>query len=69
MNAPFYRKVEIAFWDGLIELMGHSKDLPQLMRKARMFAKSPELYKSLGIIMGGGLVGFLFGFILPQVIR
>ncbi len=68
MNAPLYHKIEIAFWDILIDFLSQSPTAHFLIRKYVEIRRSRYFKVYLGLLAMVGLSGFILGIALPQLL-
>jgi hypothetical protein len=69
MNAPFYRKMEIVFWDTLIETLTNSQFVRTLIREWVAIKQSRKLGLYTTVIFMGGASGFFLGVAIPQILK
>ena len=68
MNVPIYQKLEIAFWDVVIDFLTQSKTVRFFIRKYIEARRSRFFKLYLSLVVVGGLFGFLVGFGLPLLV-
>jgi hypothetical protein len=68
MNASFYRKIEIAAWDMIIEYLSNSTAVRSLIKQWLMLKKSHNLGLYTAIIAMGGAFGLFLGLAIPQIL-
>lgn len=68
MNAPFYRKMEIAAWDLLIEHLSSSATIRSIIKEWLLLKKSEKLGLYSAVIIMGGAFGFFLGLAIPQIL-
>ena len=68
MNASIYQKIEIAFWDIVIDFLSQSQTAHFLIRKYVELRRSRYFKLYLGLLAVGGLSGFILGVALPQLV-
>lgn len=68
MNASFYRKMEIAAWDLVIEYLSNSTTVRSLVKEWIALKQSQKLGLYATIIVLGGAFGLFIGLAIPQVL-
>lgn len=66
MNASFYRKMEIAAWDMVIEYLSNSTSVRKVVKEWLALKQSQKMGLYAAIIAMGGVFGFFLGFAIPQ---
>lgn len=66
MNASFYRKMEIAVWDLVIEYLSNSTTVRNIVKEWLLLKQSQKLGLYAATIAMGGAFGFFLGFAIPQ---
>ncbi|MHB0923237.1 MAG: hypothetical protein ACYC6H_11010 [Bellilinea sp.] len=68
MNAPFYRKMEIAVWDLIIENLTNSNAIRAIVKELANLKQSQNLGLYSAVIVMGGAFGFFLGLAIPQIL-
>ncbi len=68
MNAPFYRKMEIAVWDLIIENLTNSNAIRAIVKELANLKQSQKLGLYSAVIIMGGAFGFFLGLAIPQIL-
>lgn len=68
MNAPFYRKMEIAVWDLIIENLTNSNAIRSIVKELAILKQSQKLGLYSAVIIMGGTFGFFLGLAIPQIL-
>ncbi|MHB1119831.1 MAG: hypothetical protein ACYC11_07195 [Bellilinea sp.] len=68
MNAPFYRKMEIAVWDLIIENLTNSNAIRAIVKELANLKQSQNLGLYSAVIVMGGAFGFFLGLAIPQML-
>lgn len=68
MNAPFYRKMEIAVWDLIIENLTNSDAIRAIVKELANLKQSQKLGLYSAVIIMGGAFGFFLGLAIPQIL-
>lgn len=68
MNAPFYRKMEIAVWDLIIENLTNSNAIRAIVKELANLKQSQNLGFYSAVIVMGGAFGFFLGLAIPQIL-
>ena len=64
MTVKFYNRIEIAFWDVVIEHLGESEPLRDLVRRGYRVIRDTETLKMLLSLSVIAVAGFLTGVVL-----
>jgi len=68
MQASFFCRVEIAFWELFIDVISRSRYTRSILKAVIQIKRSQKLKTTLGRIALAGLLGLLLGFMVPQFI-
>ncbi len=64
MNAPLYRKMEIAFWDFVIQLLSENENVRRLIQKAYRVLHDGETRRAARYLAASAVAGLISGFLL-----
>jgi len=68
MNASFYRKMEIAAWDLVIEYLSNSATIKSLVKEWLVLKQSQKMGLYVSIVIMGGAFGLFLGLAIPQIL-
>lgn len=68
MNAPFYRKMEIAVWDLVIDHLSNSTVIRTIVKEWVSLKQSEKIGLYSAVIVMGGAFGFFLGLAIPQIL-
>lgn len=68
MNAPFYRKMEIAVWDLVIDHLSNSTFIRTIVKEWVSLKQSEKIGLYSAVIIMGGAFGFFLGLAIPQIL-
>ena len=63
MNAPLYRKVEIAFWDFIIQVMSENERVRRGIQRIYRVLHDPQTRRTVGLLAASAAAGLVSGFI------
>lgn len=67
MNAPFYKRIELAFWDFTINTLSENDRVRRLVMQTAATLRGPQFARLIGVTTASafaGLAGGVFLFIL-----
>lgn len=68
MNASFYRKMEIAVWDMVIEYLSSSTTVRTIIKEWLALKQSQKMGVYAATIVLGGAFGLFLGLTIPQIL-
>ncbi len=69
MTVKFYNRIELAFWDVVIEYLGESETLRNLVRQGYHFTRDKETLKTLLALGVMAVAGFFTGVMLFMAVQ
>jgi hypothetical protein len=64
MNAHFYKRIEIAFWDLAIQALSENNQVRSIVRTTYRIASHKDLKRVTGVLAATAMAGLLSGFLL-----
>lgn len=69
MNMPLTQRVEIYFWDVVINLLSQSPLVRSIVKNLANQKTRMEVLAGVMLVAAGGMIGLLLGVLLPVALR